>query len=33
MEKTMNEKTGGVDERLEDVFTDAETVFSASTRS
>ena len=27
MEKTMNEKTGGVDERLEDVFTDAETVF------
>lgn len=27
MEKTMNEKAGGVDEHLEDVFTDAETVF------
>ena len=25
--KTMDEKTGGVDERLEDVYTDAETVF------
>lgn len=27
MEKTMDEKTGGADERLEDVYTDAETVF------
>lgn len=27
MEKTMDDKTGGADERLEDVYTDAETVF------
>ena len=27
MEKTMDEKTGGADERLEEVYSDAETVF------